>query len=349
MPKLVEDLISVSYIWIGPPSTLPDSSGVPGHDIGALTELHKGVSKDKEHQILFWCLDEFIPSYNYALADYLLGDNPIQICSIEHFLKECSENKELDAEELASDAHVVLLFLKLFIGVNIRHIPIADRVSCKELFSLFLLRTIGGYILDTNVSLDSSSTLPILSKPGSELSFMLPAFYLQTKFKNWIAHENASLPYDCFECWVLYSSGENEITRPMVKNFITFAGYIVENNLLIKAASLPHGVDSYLQKADLEELAHTLSEEGNSHWVIRSIIQNARGLPIMKTITEAIKITPSIKLTFFAPASAKIKIINVERDEEDSLKVLSPQLGVIKTYNNTHVAKPIDHPSKLAL
>jgi hypothetical protein len=108
MPKLAKDLIPVNYIWIGPPSELPDSSGVPGHDVYALTELYKFVSKDKQHQILFWCLDEFIPFYTGILVDYL-GDNPIQICSIESFLMECLKHKSIDLfdeEGIGSDAHL---------------------------------------------------------------------------------------------------------------------------------------------------------------------------------------------------------------------------------------------------
>ncbi len=342
MPSLLTEPTSVSYIWIGPPSNLPGASGVAGHDISALIELWNLTAKEKKHQIRFWCLDDFVPYYNDLLKDYLVGDNPIQICSIESCLLQYMEEALEDLfyeEEKAYDAFLVYSFIKLFLNSDIALVPIADRVSCKELFSLFLLRSIGGFVLDTNVSPDGRDGTALLAKPESSVEFMLPALYLQSRLKQWMHREHARLPFECFECWAMYSSGPNDITKPMVRKFINLAGYTLEGSKLIKAATLLDCVETYLKKEELDHYQESLKDHPD--WIVRQILQNARGLPILLTVTADIRRSHETKASFFAAKPSAIKFIKTHSDHIDHEKLVSPELGIKKTYNNTHVPKII--------
>lgn len=339
MPAVLKDRVPVNYIWIGPPSSLAGSSGVSGHDVTSLITLWQRIASEKKHQVFFWCLDEFVPYYQDCLRECLIGENPIQICSIDAFLRECMDRPDpIDIfyeDEINHDAFLVDAFLKLFLNGDIGSTPIADRVSCKEVFSLFLLRSIGGFILDTNVGVSCQFAQDILPKPEPSIKFMLPANYLHREFKHWMCQTHARLPSSCFECWAMYSSGASEITKPMVRQFIHLAGYKVYGNCLIKASSLPRNVEAYLRKDELDKYQANL--EGMSAWIIRELVQSVRGLPIMTTITTCIRRSNGKKASFFAVDSSAIKLIKIEKHVDLSYKLISLELGIIKTYNNTHI------------
>ncbi|RUR04315.1 hypothetical protein [Legionella sp. km772] len=338
MPHLLKNALPVNFIWIGPPSNLPGSSGVVAHDVKALIELWAHPIYENQHQILFWCLDEFVPYYQELLKEYLTGDNPIQVCSIQAYLQEFLEEEyQVDLfyeETINHDALLVSSFFKLFLKKELSETPIADRVSCKELFSLFLLRSLGGYVLDTNVSL-SANTATILPKPEAFVQFMLPASYLITKFKGWMRRVDAQLPWECFECWAMYSSGANEITIPMVRQFIALAGYTQQGSGLVKLPVLLRNVETYLKKEELDKYQASLSSM--SATIIRQMVQCARGLPIMSTVTASIRKAKENKSDFFSPSPSAIKLIKIEKDPEDIRRLIAPELGIVKTYNNTHV------------
>ncbi len=146
--SMVSTPIILSYSWIGDPPTL--KTGVIGHDTQApmMMAAHVGST----HQIIFWCLDQYADFYRDAFKLY-----PIQVQPIIAYLNECSLNP------LHKDAALKVIYV-----INTLLIPerntIRDRVTVKEIFSLFLLMTIGDYVLDSNV------------RPGPEKQVKLTRF-----------------------------------------------------------------------------------------------------------------------------------------------------------------------------
>jgi hypothetical protein len=332
---LSPDFIPVHYIWVGPPSSFAHSSGVLGHDVTALYEMWQAVAHERKHQIVFWCLKEYVPFYTDLLAECLLGANPVQIGSIESYLEDCMQDEGDDLfyeEKQAYDAYLVSLFIQLFLREGEKS-SIADRVSCKELFSIFLLRSIGGYILDTNVK-PTKTELPILPKPASSVQFLLPVLPGVHPFKYWKQGRPVRFPLESFECWVMYSTGDNEITRPMVRKFIQVAGYVISNNTLLKKSTVPGEIELYFKKEDLDQHKVLLLAEGYNEAFISKILHNMRGTPIITTITAAVRRSIQPKGTFFNLAPAQIKLFTAHY--LNHAQMIVPTLGIIKTYNNTH-------------
>ena len=106
-----------------------------------------------------------------------------------------------------------------------------------------------------------------------------------------------------------------------------------DQSSLIKAKTLPLEVENYLKKEDLEHYRASL-QDGES-WV-RQLVQNARGLPIMATLTAYIRKMKESKEIFFI-AHSPVQFIKIESDSDESKRLICIDLGIVKTYNNTHV------------
>lgn len=177
MQSKYEEFPTLHYIWVGPPNI--SGVGVPGHDVAGPIEMAKA---NKNNPIHFWCLYDHLEHYSVKFKDY-----PIKVIAIEHHIRDCSEVREFQSE---TDYLIDIMLTCL----DKTRDSIRDRVTVKEAFSLFLLYTVGGYTLDTNVMPDTDEI-----KLPSYLTFHAPAFI-----------DNPVNPDD-LEFWMLYSPAKENI------------------------------------------------------------------------------------------------------------------------------------------
>ena len=175
---------AISYIWIGPPPK--DTGGEPGHDIIGPMEM---AACNISNPILFWCLLAQESTYKDKFKKY----GNIQVCAVETYL-----NETLTDSALATASRYTTLIISEHLKVERN--TVRDKVSVKNIFSLFLLLTKGGYVMDTNVMPASPGTA--LTLPSFE-RFFLPACRDFSKF------------YKAIDYWIMYSPKENK-TNQMV-------------------------------------------------------------------------------------------------------------------------------------
>lgn len=147
--------IHIHYLWIGSPSKI-DSQVIAGHDVAGPIQMAKQLQVQREngqesYPIKFWCLEEHKPFYQQQFAQE--GIDIIEVCSIEDLLKK--EN-----DELAERATFVLDFM-----TNTSLKRLHERVLLKDLVSLFLLISQGGYFFDTNVFPEKGKTVSLPGEP----------------------------------------------------------------------------------------------------------------------------------------------------------------------------------------
>ncbi|WP_157737118.1 hypothetical protein [Legionella lansingensis] len=104
------------------------------------------------YTIKFWCLEKHKLFYQKQFAEE--GIDIVEVCSIEDLLK-----KEQDGE-LADRAKFVRDFMNTT-SLN----EVTERVKLKDLLSLFLLASQGGYFFDTNVSPEKGKTVSLPGEP----------------------------------------------------------------------------------------------------------------------------------------------------------------------------------------
>ncbi len=157
--KLAEDkknnLPICHYLWIGSPGNWASlvknkiSRSVADHDLKEVIAAAKHV----KNPIMFWCLDEHVPYYQQKFQDE--GITNVKVCSIEGHLNECLQS---DNELLREKAKDLLEIKSILFGAG--RGTIKDRILFKDIFSLFLLYSKGGYTLDTNVSITADALPP---------------------------------------------------------------------------------------------------------------------------------------------------------------------------------------------
>jgi hypothetical protein len=254
----------INYIWIGPPAQ------IPGQDIGGPIEMAK---VNQENPITFWCLEEQKSYYIDKFKEY----KNITIHSLETHLRE----KQDPESKISNDAKLMQKLLDTCLKEAGRG-SIRDRVTVKDAFSLFLLHSIGGYILDTNV-------LPLKEDKLSLKSYDKVGFPCLKK--------PVLLPCD-LECWLMFSP------NPMHEQAkLLFSGY-------------------YSLWLESENLRKTLSDKNKS----LKEYYDFMGKPIMRPILDVYQ---RYKCHLF---DAKPHKHNYYTD--------IPDLGLRKTYNNTHVFVP---------
>ncbi|CAM6002490.1 unnamed protein product [Sphagnum balticum] len=180
---------TLNYIWVGPPPK--ETGGEPGHDLIGPVAM---ASCNKTNPILFWCLEEYEKQYKELLAN----TPAIQVKTIESSL--ANEYKDNVIQTAAT-------YTKAIIDEHLKSTrnTIRDRVSVKNIFSLFLLYSQGGYVLDTNVvPMDKSVAMQL----PSYKDFHLPVFDMAL-------HKSSDLDY-----WMLFSPPNNAIARSAFDAYI---------------------------------------------------------------------------------------------------------------------------------
>jgi hypothetical protein len=180
---------AINYIWIGP------ASSIPGHDIGGpIAMAEANIDNPNANPIVFWCLEKYRSEYENKFKDY-----NIQVRSIESQI-HLAENS--GSPDLVASARLLKNIYETCL--NDDRNSIRDRVTFKDAASFFLLQSVGGYVIDTNV-------LPIEQKP-----FTLPAFdVFQAPSTNFYIAEPGHL-----ECWMLYAPGkENNQAKEMLRMY----------------------------------------------------------------------------------------------------------------------------------
>jgi len=170
----LDQIPDINYTWVGPPGN------IKGHDIGGPIKMAK---KNKLNLIKFWCLDEHKEHYEKIYKDY----PNIVVGGIEsHIKSEIAKSPE----NLAAKNMLKMLGATLQSTGRNKDLEIRDRVTIKVAFNFFILQSVGGYVLDTNI-------LPLLNESkldfSAKESLMVPAMREPVK-------KSADL-----ECWMLYS------------------------------------------------------------------------------------------------------------------------------------------------
>jgi hypothetical protein len=180
---------TLNYIWVGPPPK--ETGGEPGHDLIGPVAM---ASCNKTNPILFWCLEEYEKQYKELLAN----TPAIQVKTIESSVT--NEYKD-NAIQTAATSTKAIIDEHLKSTRN----TIRDRVSVKNIFSLFLLYSQGGYVLDTNVvPMDKSVAMQL----PSYQDFHVPVFSLPLLV-------SADMDY-----WMLFSPPKDTIAPLVLSTYI---------------------------------------------------------------------------------------------------------------------------------
>lgn len=187
--------IYLSNIWIGPPPDAKTGMGVPGHDVLYPMQMAEHIRQDERmqlHRIIFWCLEQYVPHYVSAFKNH-----SIQVNSIERFLGLYLRGSTADNFTVSS-----AIALKIMMDELLRpeRNTVRDRVTIKNAFSLFVLLSVGDYVLDTNI------------RPIDGQRLFLPAyneFHAPAMYEN--PFEKYTLPHAArdIDVWMLYSPPQN--------------------------------------------------------------------------------------------------------------------------------------------
>lgn len=189
------NLPSCNFIWVGSPcdretlQKLNRSRALIGHDTWEVIN----ISKQIKNPVNYWCLDEYAAHYRKVFKD-AKAEN-IKVCSIEQFLKECSES----TDEFTKSGANFLLRIKNQLFAEGRG-KIRDLVTFKAVFAFYLLaaklstQTEPKYTLDTNNEIAKQMQfLPVFPK------FHAPFCFIDKQ--------------PLFECWAMYSPANDETAR----------------------------------------------------------------------------------------------------------------------------------------
>ncbi|KTC81567.1 hypothetical protein [Legionella brunensis] len=147
----------IHYLWVGSP-TKTDPSAVAGHDIAGPIKMAKELKRQAKsgeeiNPVKFWCLAKHAEFYRRQFKSE--GVN-IQVCSIEGLLRK----------ESSGDLADRVKFVQSYMAESLENEKdVKQRVAFKDLFSLLLLVTQGGYFFDTNVFPEKDKTISLLGEP----------------------------------------------------------------------------------------------------------------------------------------------------------------------------------------
>lgn len=176
----------IHYLWIGPPAQ------IAGQDIGGPMAMAK---VNKSNPITFWCLEEQQSYYADKFKDY----KNITVSSVESHIKA----KLAPGSTMKTDAEILQDIMDTCLKKEGRG-SIRDRVTFKEAFSLFLLQSTGGYVLDSNVLPTSEEKISLGARP----TLTVPAIQTPVKHRKDL------------ECWMMYSpKAENKEAKTIFTKF----------------------------------------------------------------------------------------------------------------------------------
>lgn len=170
------------YIWIGP--SPKETGGEPGHDvIGPI----KMATANQTNPLFFWCLAAHETFYKKRFEKF----SNLQVCTIEEGLADHIGNKE------------IILIINNVIEEHLKpeRSTVRDKVSVKNIFSLFLLYSKGGYVLDTNII------------PSTSNAFSLP-YFDEFYFPKMNAEKSVQ------EFWLMYSPKAKPITFTLLNEYL---------------------------------------------------------------------------------------------------------------------------------
>lgn len=195
-----EAIPSISYIWIGDP---PQSgAGILGHDILGPIEMAK---KNKSNPLIFWCLDKHVAHY-----ETILKAHNIEVRSIEKHIDGLAKKATKKPEKLpgsvlgASTTENAAWLIQLMMSATLNENNPQSKVQFKDLFSVFLAKSIGGYIFDTNIM------------PVDGYRYPLPA-HAELRFPL-ITYESGKQTPECF--FIFSPAHDNLKTELLFKNYI---------------------------------------------------------------------------------------------------------------------------------
>ncbi len=190
----------INYIWIGPPS---GSDGViSGHDIAGPIHM---AQVNQSNKIIFWCLEEYKDHYRMQFSDH-----SIEVVGIQSFLTRDFEDPTLNqtAEQLRHIGRETLGWGKNTQDFN--RGAVRDRVSFKNVFSLFLL-ALGGSTPDAELDLGGVYTLDTNVRPKAGISALILPDYNEFKIPR--------LPKQ-IECWMLYAPSNNDRAKAVLNYYL---------------------------------------------------------------------------------------------------------------------------------
>jgi len=174
--------INLNYIWIGPPLETNKENTFP-IDTHGPKEMDLAIKQyPGQYKINFWCLEAQVTHYQTQF------DPSINVLSIEKFVTDMQATDSVRATKMN------LIIQSLLDSARNR---IRDRVTVKDLFSLFLLSARGDYTLDTNI-------LP-MKKADSSYQINLPRHDV---FKVPAIHFPVRQAED-IDCWMMHAPREN--------------------------------------------------------------------------------------------------------------------------------------------
>jgi len=167
--------MDLHYIWIGDPKD-------NGHDVNAPQNMLAAIDLSSgKPDIHFWCLNKYVEHYKSALSG-------IKVCGVEEFLQKCTWGTYRWRNWFGKREDWVVEVMTRVVSEAKETKYIRDIVNAKNLFSLFLLYSWGGYTMDSNVNPDNPtfSAYPNLKvpcmTPGFEDANMLRVFKTQSSW-----------------------------------------------------------------------------------------------------------------------------------------------------------------------
>ena len=137
MLNRTNDLPRLNYLWVGPPRE-------NNSDIKDVIDM----AERSNNPVFFYCLDEYLDSYKKKFS----GKKRTAV-GIDTYINKMQEHGDVKIQNFAEMMKKIR---------QERLTPprdrISDRVSFKDIFSLFLLSCEGGYTLDTNVRMRDDVT-----------------------------------------------------------------------------------------------------------------------------------------------------------------------------------------------
>ncbi len=192
---------TLHYSWIGPP---PDKNGIPGHDVDGPISMS---TQNSTNPIVFWCLDAHKNHYEEIYKDKV----NIQVKSVEVLLKEHTNDSVLKGR---AEIMLTLMCNHLDSQKN----TVRDRVTIKNIFTIYLLMTQGGYTLDTNIKPAINELVSLPHQAGFSVTKIEDERFKSTEME--------PIALASIECFLMYSNLDSKNIKKAQNIFDEYSAYI---------------------------------------------------------------------------------------------------------------------------
>lgn len=185
--------------WVGPPPDNTKINNVTGHDVMAIMDFEKHASS--KITICFWCQEKYLPHYQKTFAN-----TRITVSAIEKVVKA-----EQDDPRFFSYAERILALMERLSNDSRNHVR--DRVTIKNVFSLFLLLFKGGFVADSNIFANAETSKKLIdfdNKKKSSEHIFIPKVAEETIYKR-----------ISIEVWLMY------VGRPLLSRAFDMMDYFL--------------------------------------------------------------------------------------------------------------------------